>query len=36
MTDINRVLIWNSIPTTNQQPADFEIGQPNMSGTAPE
>jgi uncharacterized protein (TIGR03437 family) len=30
----NRVLIWNSIPTTNQQPADVEVGQPNMSGTA--
>ena len=27
----NRVLIWNSIPTTNQQPADVEIGQPNMT-----
>jgi uncharacterized protein (TIGR03437 family) len=27
----NRVLIWNSIPTTNQQAADVEIGQPNMT-----
>ena len=27
----NRVLIWNSIPSTNQQPADVEIGQPNMT-----
>ena len=27
----NRVLIWNSIPTTNQQPADVEIGQPDMT-----
>ncbi len=27
----NRVLIWNSIPTQNQQPADVEIGQPDMS-----
>ena len=26
----NRVLIWNTIPTTNQQPADVEIGQPNI------
>ncbi len=26
----NRVLIWNSIPTQNQQPADVEIGQPDM------
>jgi hypothetical protein len=31
----NRVLMWNSIPTTNQVPADVEIGQPDMvSGTA--
>jgi hypothetical protein len=27
----NRVLMWNSIPSTNQQPADVEIGQPNMT-----
>lgn len=27
----NRVLIWNTIPTTNQQAADVEIGQPDMS-----
>ena len=27
----NRVLIWNTIPTTNQQPADVEIGQPDMT-----
>jgi hypothetical protein len=27
----NRVLIWNSIPTTNQVPADVEIGQPDMT-----
>jgi uncharacterized protein (TIGR03437 family) len=27
----NRVLIWNSIPNTNQQPADVEIGQPDMT-----
>jgi uncharacterized protein (TIGR03437 family) len=26
----NRVLIWNSIPTTNQAPADIVIGQPNF------
>ncbi len=31
----NRVLLWNSIPTTNQVPADVEIGQPDMvSGIA--
>jgi uncharacterized protein (TIGR03437 family) len=31
----NRVLIWNTIPTTNQQAADFEIGQPNMNAGVP-
>jgi len=25
------VLIWNTIPTTNQKAADVEIGQPNMT-----
>jgi uncharacterized protein (TIGR03437 family) len=27
----NRVLIWNEIPTANQQPADVEIGQPDLT-----
>jgi uncharacterized protein (TIGR03437 family) len=27
----SRVLIWNSIPTVNQQPADVEVGQVDMS-----
>ena len=33
VTDLgyNRVLIWNSIPTSNGVPADVEIGQPNMT-----
>ena len=33
VTDLgyNRVLIWNSIPTTNQKPADTEIGQKDMT-----
>lgn len=26
----NRVLIWNKIPTSNNTPADVEIGQPDM------
>jgi sugar lactone lactonase YvrE len=32
VTDLgyNRVLIWNSIPTANQQSADVVIGQPDM------
>ncbi len=36
VTDIgnNRVLIWNSIPTQNGQPADIVIGQPDFSGNA--
>lgn len=28
---LNRVLIWNSIPTRNNQPADVVIGQPDFS-----
>ncbi len=37
VTDLgnNRVLIWNTIPTANQAPADVEVGQPNMTSTAP-
>ena len=27
----NRVLIWSSIPTSNQKPADLEIGQKDMT-----
>jgi uncharacterized protein (TIGR03437 family) len=34
-TDNNRVLIWNSIPVSNNQPADVVVGQPNFqSNTA--
>ncbi len=29
----NRVLIWNSIPTQNQQAADFVVGQPDMTSS---
>jgi len=38
VTDLghNRVLIWNSIPTQNQQAADVEIGQPDMVSEAPD
>ncbi|MGA3024346.1 MAG: hypothetical protein ABSF98_06220 [Bryobacteraceae bacterium] len=31
----NRVLIWNSIPTQNNQAADVEIGQPDMTTAVP-
>lgn len=33
VTDLgyNRVLIWNSIPTRNRQPADVVVGQPDMT-----
>ena len=34
-TENNRVLIWNSIPTQNNQPADVVLGQPNFT-TAPQ
>ncbi|MFB3829611.1 MAG: hypothetical protein ACE15B_22760 [Bryobacteraceae bacterium] len=29
----NRVLIWNSIPRTNAQPADVVVGQPDMTSS---
>jgi sugar lactone lactonase YvrE len=29
----NRVLVWNSIPTRNQQPADFALGQPDLTSS---
>lgn len=29
----NRVLIWNSIPTQNQQPANIVLGQPDFTET---
>jgi uncharacterized protein (TIGR03437 family) len=37
VTDLgfNRVLIWNHIPTTNDVPADVEIGQPDMNSSVP-
>lgn len=28
----NRVLIWNHIPTSNDQPADVVVGQPDLNG----
>ena len=34
-TQNNRILIWNSIPTQNNQPADLVLGQPNFT-SAPE
>ena len=33
-TDNNRILIWNSIPSTNQAPADIVVGQPDFQTTA--
>ncbi|MEQ1946162.1 MAG: hypothetical protein ABL995_03170 [Bryobacteraceae bacterium] len=35
-TGNNRVLIWNSIPTRNNQPADLVLGQPNFTSTTPQ
>jgi uncharacterized protein (TIGR03437 family) len=34
-TDNNRVLIWNTIPTTNAAPANLVLGQPDFKGNAP-
>lgn len=34
-TDNNRVLIWNSIPVTNGQPADVLLGQPDFNTVQP-
>jgi uncharacterized protein (TIGR03437 family) len=31
----HRVLIWNSLPTTNQQAADLELGQPDFTTGVP-
>lgn len=38
VTDLgyHRVLIWNTIPTSNQQPADVEVGQPDMTHGIPD
>ena len=30
----NRILIWNSIPTTNGAPADVVVGQPNFNSSS--
>jgi hypothetical protein len=30
---LNRVLIWNAIPTQNGQPADVVVGQPDMTSS---
>jgi hypothetical protein len=29
--DNHRVLLWNTVPTSTQQPADLVLGQPNMN-----
>jgi uncharacterized protein (TIGR03437 family) len=33
-SDNNRVLIWNSIPTSNGAPADVVVGQPNFTSSS--
>jgi uncharacterized protein (TIGR03437 family) len=33
-TGNNRILIWNSIPTSNGQPADIALGQPDLNSGA--
>ncbi len=34
-TDHNRVLIWNTIPAVNNQPADVVVGQPDFTSVSP-
>ena len=34
-TDNNRVLIWNQIPATNDQPANVVVGQPDFTTNLP-
>ncbi len=34
-TDNNRVLVWRTLPTLNQQPADFVVGQANFTDYLP-
>jgi uncharacterized protein (TIGR03437 family) len=34
-TQNNRIMIWNSIPTANNQPADVELGQSNFTTVGP-
>lgn len=31
----NRILIWNTIPTANDAPADIALGQPNLTTSIP-
>jgi uncharacterized protein (TIGR03437 family) len=33
-TDNSRIMVWNTIPTSNNQPADYVLGEPNLD-TAP-
>jgi uncharacterized protein (TIGR03437 family) len=33
-TGNNRIMIWNSIPTTNNKPADLELGQKDFTSVA--
>src|SRR5215469_13539398 len=33
-TQNHRIVVWNNIPTTNNQPADYVLGEPNLT-TAP-
>jgi uncharacterized protein (TIGR03437 family) len=35
-TQNHRVLIWNTIPTTNNQPADLVLGEPNFTTAPPQ
>jgi uncharacterized protein (TIGR03437 family) len=34
-TDDSRILIWNTFPTSNNQPADIALGQPSLTSGTP-
>ena len=34
IADSNRILIWNSLPTANNQPADLVLGRPNLTANS--
>jgi len=34
-TQNNRVMVWNTIPTSNNQPADIVLGEPNFTTSPP-
>jgi uncharacterized protein (TIGR03437 family) len=35
-TQNSRVMVWNTIPTTNNQPADYVLGEPDFTAAPPQ